>query len=286
MTFASNFVVVDNSLIEPRLRLRVNAVKPHSDTRSEVALEIGHDPLLLARSESSFFAKKVTSRVKPGLILDSSIDVNVKQYLADVLFQYAGALALYDVELASSGLHDPRKGILSLSEDGNVLSLDLSNVMWKEPFDGHAVTPIDAAKFRETFFEKAGGEAFSKALKRLGVDTPDELAQKFWGASDGHIIDRFSMQASDAAQGGTFTIAPRGYDTPPVRGDAAHVDVFVATTGNDTIIGTAGHDILVGEGGTDSIDAGAGFADEARRAANDNDAWREAWLHIAQEIAA
>ena len=46
MTFASNFVLVDTSLIEPRLRLRVNAVKPYSDTHSEVTLEIWHDPLL------------------------------------------------------------------------------------------------------------------------------------------------------------------------------------------------------------------------------------------------
>jgi Ca2+-binding RTX toxin-like protein len=208
---------------------------------------------VLAGDELAFFSEKV---LDGGLL---GADTDVKQYLADLLVQYAGALAIYDVEqpMDSGGATDVRKGVLSLSQDDNVLSVDLSSVLWKDALNGHQVDPIKAQDFRDVFFKKAAGDALSQALRAVGATSPDDLARRFWGASDGHIIDRFDI-VTGSQTGGTFEIAPRNYSTPPVRGDDAHVDVFVATTGNDTIVGTSGHDIIVGNGGTDVIDGRGG----------------------------
>lgn len=207
----------------------------------------------LAGSQGAFFSEQVIGGGPFGS------DTDVKQYLADLAVQYAGALALYDIEEPADGfdLRDVRKGILALSDDGNVLSLDLSSVLWKDELNGHQVDPMDADKFRKVWFEKAAGDALNDALSSIGIGSPDELAQRFWKASDGHIIDRFGM-VTTPVPGGDFTIAPRNYANDPVLGDDAHVDAFVATTGDDKITGTSGHDILVGNGGTDTIDAGAG----------------------------
>ena len=119
--------------------------------------------------------------------------------------------------------------------------------------------------------------------KFLGVSSPDALAQKFYGATDGRVIDRFDI-ATGATPGGTFAIAERSYAATPVRGDKAHVDAFVATVGDDMITGTSGHDIIIG-----NSDIGLNRRRRAAAASNDNQksGWCGAAFRFAQrEMAA
>ncbi|MFA6605358.1 MAG: hypothetical protein WCS75_00005, partial [Sphingomonas sp.] len=243
--------------------------KPFGDTAIwSMFNDAGELGRILSDPHSSFFENTVTFRSN-GFFSDPT-KIDVKQWLADISVQYAGALALNDVEQVEggrvstpSGAVDVRQGVLALSENDSILSIDLSSVLWKDalkgkdPLEASAVDPIDAGKFRELYFKQGVGDTLDGILNRLGVSTPDELAKKFWKATDGHVIDRFTVLTTDQ-QGGDFTIAPRSYDAPVVLGDQAHVDMFVASTGDDHITGTSGHDIIIGNGGSDDIDAGAG----------------------------
>src|SRR5207253_3194442 len=119
---------------------------------------------------AAFFSETVSSRLLGA-------DKDVKQYLADLLVQYAGALAVYDIEQPFDGVEttDVRKGVLALSDDRNVLSIDLSSVLWKDALNGNKVDPIDAEKFREVFFEKAAGDALTHALRSISIGSADGM---------------------------------------------------------------------------------------------------------------
>ncbi|HEY0312887.1 MAG TPA: hypothetical protein VGC56_10380 [Allosphingosinicella sp.] len=193
-----------------------------------------------------------------GTFLGLATTKKVSQMLADMLVQYAGALALGNISQAmksGTGGNDVRQGMLAYGAGAGggsgVLSVDLSGNMWTTLL-GKAVTPIEGVQFRDAFFKDAAGSAFPDAIRALGFKSADDLAQKMWGAKDASVINRFDL--ATGTSGGAYTIASRNYATTT----GIDVDIFVGTTGNEHVTGTEGGDILVGHGGADFMDAGAG----------------------------
>jgi hypothetical protein len=140
----------------------------------------------------------------------------VKQFIADLLVQYAGALALNDIEQADGKKLrvgdievDATQGILGFEEGSHALALDLSKFLWEDFFrvlgkdaegkigNGTGATPTGGAAFRNAFLAGAVGNAAANIYRVLGVKDVDALAKRFWGASDGHIIDRFHILGND-----------------------------------------------------------------------------------------
>jgi len=114
---------------------------------------------VMAGSASSFFSKKVFG----GFLGFGGTDVTA--YLADLLVQYAGALAIMGVKEADGGKVstpeggvDVREGILKLSD--GILTLDTSSVLWKDALGAATkVDPLHIKDFREVFFEQSGALA-------------------------------------------------------------------------------------------------------------------------------
>jgi hypothetical protein len=176
------------------------------DDAGELGKALGNNP-------SAFFDETFGG----GLL---SSGTTIKQALANLLVQYAGALAIAKVSQAEGGeTHgvDVLKGILALSNGDKVLSVDLSNKLWGEAL-GALTAPIDAAELREAYFDRVSAQ-LADAYSWFGVNSIDELAQQVWGASDARVIDRLGILTKDTP-GGTFTIAPRSYAAAPVRGRA------------------------------------------------------------------
>jgi hypothetical protein len=118
---------------------------------------------VLAGDEASFFGTQIG-----GLIFGRK---DIKQYLADLTVQYAGALALYDVEQAdgrkisiAAGEVDAHEGVLRLTN--GTLAVDVSTYLWgdilKSNRDPNAATkltadrldPLNLATFRTAFFDR------------------------------------------------------------------------------------------------------------------------------------
>jgi hypothetical protein len=182
---------------------------------------------------NAFFDEVAAKRTVEGLVFNSTKDVEVKQLLADMLVQYAGALALNDIEAGvdaqgkrktittAKGDHvDVTQGVLASGNGGAVLALDLSSVLWEDVFattGGTKVDPINAAEFRKVYFEQGAQAALDAIIGWFGFQDIDAMARAMWGGKDASVIDRFHMVAG-TQDGGTFTLAERSYVTSPARG--------------------------------------------------------------------
>lgn len=236
---------------------------------------------VLAGAEADFFDAHVRFDVDIG-IGGVQITKDVKQWLADVLVQYAGALALYDVEQADGGkiatpygLVDARQGILSRKEDDSALAVDLSRVLWGDvlksnatavtKLDGERLAPVDMEAFRQAYFKQAEENGLFSVLKRFmglqGKEWSDgdllELAKDVWKADTLDIFDRFHLAPTDDAT--SITLDGRNYSPSVALGNLAQVDVYIGSEANETIIDkTQGHSLIVTGEGTDIVNAGRG----------------------------
>ncbi len=240
--------------------------KPFGDTGAWSFFDDADDlGAALKGTHAAFFDKTVQFGIFNSL--------DVKQEVANLVVEYAGALAknrIIEGATPPVGPPDVRKGILSLSDgsDGSnaVLSVDVSSVMWKDAL--HLQTkldPIGLADFRAAFLGQApvtDGIVNHKFLNwLLGSNKIDDASLKYlaklgWSATTADIFDRFDIATSD--QGGTVKIADRPYDPGELRGNNAHVDVYIGNANNENITGTKGDDLIFGGSGTDRIDGGAG----------------------------
>ena len=245
-----------------------NEGKPFGDTASWAFFDDADDLGASLHGDHSprFSKKRCTS--------EFSIALDVKQEIANLLVQYAGALAKNKITEGTdgkvstplNGSVDVRKGILSLSKDESVLSVDLSNVMWKDALGLQTkLDPIALADFRSTFLGQAPlteGIVNYKFINwlfgsnKIDDDSLKYLAKLGWSSTTADIFDRFDIATTD--EGGEFKIEKRSYEPGPLRGNNAHVDVFIGNANDEKITGTKGDDLIVGHSGTDRIDGGAG----------------------------
>jgi Ca2+-binding RTX toxin-like protein len=171
--------------------------------------------------------------------------------LANIVAQYAGALALNDVEVSGTFSVDPKLnvggGILTLTRDEGALSLDLSNVMWGKVLKKEAgpLVPIGEAELRATYLAKAG-------LTETQLST---YANDVWGTSSTKIFDRLSVVFKFDA---TAALSERDYDRGDATGDNAHIDLFIGLGGDNKLTGTDGGDLIAGSGGADELSGGKG----------------------------
>jgi RTX calcium-binding nonapeptide repeat (4 copies) len=240
---------------------------------------------VLAGDEASFFNQRI-QLLSGSLLTGLGVTYDpkdIKQYLADVLVQYAGALALYDIEGRSVAGVETHEGVLGLSDDKTVLALDVSSKLWgevlkstqegREAITGEKLDPVKFDTFRKAYFKQAAETdgSWSTFIARLkgavGIDfNPDELTElvklgwgKVWGAGIGaDNVDRYHMAARNGLA--NVTLDERSYAVPTVAGGDAklHIDVYIGQAGNETITGTKGNDLIIGGGGADVVRGGDG----------------------------
>ncbi|HEX8263300.1 MAG TPA: hypothetical protein VF547_10550, partial [Allosphingosinicella sp.] len=212
-----------------------------------------------------------------GLDIDR---VTVRQHLANLLVQYAGALALYDVEQeqggtvpTSRGPVDAREGILSRETIQSALAVDLSRTLWGDvlksnpnavtKLPGDRLEPLDRDAFRQTYFKQAEEQGIlAGVLRFLGVksskwddDDLREITRQLWGTDDLSILDRFHM--APVNQPTHVILDNRGYVSDTSEGSDAQVDVYIGTTANETIDNrTTGHNLIITGEGADDADGG------------------------------
>ncbi|WP_270934250.1 calcium-binding protein, partial [Falsiroseomonas oryzae] len=177
---------------------------------------------------------------------------DVKQTLADFVVQYAGALAINDIE----GNDDAKQGVLSLSDDEQILTFDASKPRW-EDLIGSPVEPINLENFRDAFFAQTDAGWIDTLLRWTGLRSLEDIAKVGWQADTADIFDRYHMRTRDDVT--SITLPERTLGTASGTGNAARVDVVVGGAASETIRGTTGNDLIFGSGGADSIDAGDGI---------------------------
>jgi VCBS repeat-containing protein len=174
-----------------------------------------------------------------------------RQSLMNIAVQYAGALALNDVEVSKVFAVDPnidaKRGVLSLSGDEGALALDVSKKMWKDVLGvTTALTPIGLDDFRSALLAQAG-------ITEANLTT---YADEIWGASSSAVIDRLIMGTKSGSP--TVKLDERSYVRGAATGNEAHIDFYIGTSANETVTGTKGGDLLVGGAGDDKIEGGEG----------------------------
>lgn len=227
------------------------------------------------------FFDQLVYRTPSLLNLDSHVDV--KQHLANFLVQYAGALALYDVEQADGGsidveggTVDAREGILSADTADSALALDLSRQLWSDvlksnpealtKLQGDRLDPIERQEFLKEFLEQANDKGFfSRIGKMIGIKGSSDwdekglaaLAEKVWGTGNLDIFDRFHMAREENPT--RVVLDARGYQSNISDGEKAQVDFYIGSSADETIVNeTEGHSLIITAGGTDIVHAGAG----------------------------
>jgi hypothetical protein len=231
-----------------------NDAKPFGDTGIwSMFNDAGDLGAVLADAPTAFFGQTI---IRTPSILSPLATKDAKQFLADALVQYAGALALYDREDGATADYDVRKGVLELGSD--ILTFDASKNLWKDALgQENKLVPLNLEAFRDAFFNQADPSLFNKIKKWTRIGSIDELAALGWGVTNAGIFDRYHIRTKDSSNG-DINLDARDYDTALTRGDAAQVDVYIAGEGDNSIVGTDGHDLIIGGGGGDSVDGGDG----------------------------
>ena len=199
---------------------------------------------------------------------------DVTALMTRIATQYAGALALYDVEDSEAkqvlGDKGAKGGIVALSDDKTALALDLSSILWGNVLKAGGDTegperlqPVDEDKFRSAFFNQSAETSRSIIARILSgitggsISSIDEEALKklaaFWEASSASIFDRYHVATK--ANDDEITLSERTYKDkiPATKGDQVHVDVYIGTQGDDKVHGTSGNDLLILGAGDDIV---------------------------------
>ena len=213
----------------------------------------------------------------------------VSKEITQIFVQYAGILANERVWKTNDSLGvDPEKGILDVTDDNQLLSIDLSSVLWKDIFGyqpgdafssndetANGYTPFERDKFLTEVFKQngnllpsdGGGTDIGKTFSELGFawdnDGTNEasfgsLTQLGWGTTDHSVLDRINIATRNS--GPDKTIGPRRYDTnmDQLTGDDVHVDVYAGLEQIDKITGSEFNDLIFTGKGTDEITATGG----------------------------
>ncbi|WP_298303281.1 tandem-95 repeat protein, partial [uncultured Erythrobacter sp.] len=211
-----------------------------------------------------------------GLEIGFDPTLRLKEVLSNILVQYAGALAVHDVEQPELGflniegeLIDAREGVLELADDKNTLALDLGSTLWGDVLRTASVadrqlsedgqlepTARDDAIF--AFFAQQSGFGagfFNYLAFELGLGNQlDEAeveaqANAIWEDANGSTLTRFHYQLRDGD--GSIDLSERSYGPGPLSGDNTEVDVFVGGASEDNVTGTEGNDLLILGNGDD-----------------------------------
>ena len=181
-----------------------------------------------------------------SLSLDGvTIYKEVKQSLADFAVQYAGALAIEGITDDSAA----EEGVLTLSDDEEILSFDASDELWQ---DKVGVDPVNLENFRDAVFAQTDEGWFDTLLRWTGLSSIEDVGQAGWQADDPTIFDRFHLRTRSDS---TMFILPERVSGPAGgTGNDASVDVFVGSDLDESVTGTSGNDLIFGSGGDDDID--------------------------------
>lgn len=176
--------------------------------------------------------------------------------VAKVLVQYAGKLALGDVEGLSAAFAD---GVLSLSGDGEVLAGDFGSDLWSY---GQAHSAIVGRKeLTDTALAALDGAGAGSDM-RTGM-------RWLWDDTDSSIIDRVLFRTGNQALstvlldrhalGGDVSLFVAGDGNDTIFGASSDENEFVhGGGGNDSIFGGDGDDLIAGGAGNDTLSGGAG----------------------------
>ncbi len=199
--------------------------------------------------------------------------------IAQIFVQYAGILANYKVSSNNDILNlDPETGIIDVTDDNLLLSIDLSSTLWTDVFEnglnGGAfnpisgeITPFKKDEFFTQLFTQNGQSDIQNTFSELGLSwsnegtneaTLDSLAQFVWGAGGRHVFDRVNIATKNS--GPEKTLGDRRYDTDldKLSGNEVRVDVYAGVEQNDKITGTQYNELIFTGKGTDEITATGG----------------------------
>jgi Ca2+-binding RTX toxin-like protein len=161
----------------------------------------------------------------------SSIIQNYAGSISNILVQFAGKLAIDDVEMSTSPT--AVNGVLELSTDGEHLDINFGNPLWAATSD---------IVGRTTLFNNIFAGSFS-------ADANINAAmQNLWGNNSTTIFDHVILATKNT--GGTINLL-----NAPAANKA---NLFVGSLGVDIVTGSSGNDALLGYDGNDSLGGGAG----------------------------
>ncbi|CAM3295549.1 hypothetical protein SPAN111604_15005 [Sphingomonas antarctica] len=191
------------------------------------------DTAIISMFDDATDLSKALDRVEVSATLRDSAD-----QLAEALVQFAGKLALGDVEGGASS--SVASGMLDLSTDGLTLAANFSANRWG---NGLAHTTIVG---RDELVKKA----LSTVTGADGAASDLATGMKWlWNTTNTDIINRVEFATTDTATTRAL----------PTSGNVgSNLTIFVDGSGSDTTTGSADDEIIVGGGGVDTIRGGAG----------------------------
>jgi len=218
-----------------------------------------HDPWL---DQFDFEWRAITLGI-PTLTLTTSIS----GILARIATQYAAALSIHGVNRSDVSDVTIAEGIIRLADDQKTMAADFSSVYWRDalnagrtPYGAQTMEAKDADEILSRYFEQSTETDADLASLWFGGQMDEsrlaDLASWGWQSSDWHILDRIHIRTTAGVT--EFALADRHYPVSALSGPFTHVDVFIATEGNDTVTGTSGNDLLLTENGDDIVTGGAG----------------------------
>lgn len=218
-------------------------------------------------------------------------DLTVRQMLTNMIVQYAGALALYEVEQTNTGsvetayrediAIEARDGIIAI-EDNGILTIDLSRVLWNDLLEDTpeadrkvkgevgrnddglvGVDPIHRQDLIRLYLSQI--EAFSEDGGRDPIEFLNEIARELYRVPDSirdasAIFDRIHVRMENDNE--PVTLTERPYKAFVQDGEHSQVDLFVGRDDiDDEVTGTSGSDLLIGGTGNDTLYGGSGGID-------------------------
>ncbi len=203
---------------------------------------------VMAGEPADVYSDLLSFELTLGLLGPGLTWKTVTETLADFAVQYAGALAIGDVEENDVA----RQGVLALNPEETILTFDGSEMLWKDQLGlGTRLEPVNIDNFRDAVFAQADETWLDTLLRWTGISSLEDLARIGWQAGSADVFDRFHLRSRNDA---TYFLLPERPFGPAEGG----VDVFIGNAESETVIGTTGDDLLMGGGGEDDLEGGAG----------------------------
>jgi Ca2+-binding RTX toxin-like protein len=162
--------------------------------------------------------------------------------IANVLVQYAGGLALSDVERST----DPKakNGILKLATDQSTLAIDFGEALWSK-----IGSPEDIVGQQEILDAVLDQETPDSTIREeIAAGMKDAYDDEEFSDAKLTTIDRILLPTTDGQVSATLE----------KRDGTGKQTLFVSGSKDDTITGTSGNEIIYGGAGNDKINAGGG----------------------------